>query len=355
MGKYMRMTDPSACVHCHKCRESCSFLEKYGLDIGDADRMSSLLYHCFLCGRCSEVCPEGIDGKQILLDMRRSQVAEHGGRLQEPGYEGLLDEKVGYRYRNYDYNRKQQEQKGRGQSRSGNVVLFVGCNFPSYYPKTTKMLAKLLMERAGIETVFDCCGKPVSELGLADEAGEMIAGINRKLRDLSATEVVMVCPNCYAYLKGRLEAKVTMIYEKLQELGLGEPLSGKRNIFLPCPDRESRTVLKSLRPFLVEEPELILDVQCCGLGGCAGRKEPELAAEMLRQIMCGNYSEGKQGKAPVRDVDTYCASCAGNIARQGYGQAGHLLVQILGLQETPDAVHARENREKFSAIRKIPV
>ena len=65
----------------------------------------------------------------------------------------LLWEKKDYRFRNY--------RNGTGRS-----VLFTGCNFPSFYPETTRYLAKLLWEKAGMGTVFDCCGKPVAELGM---------------------------------------------------------------------------------------------------------------------------------------------------------------------------------------------
>ena len=37
-----RTTDTSKCVHCHICRKNCVFLEKYGIDIGDAARLNEL-------------------------------------------------------------------------------------------------------------------------------------------------------------------------------------------------------------------------------------------------------------------------------------------------------------------------
>ena len=81
-----RTTDTSKCVHCHICRKNCVFLEKYGIDIGDAARLNELAYHCFLCGRCSEVCPVGIDGRQVVADMRRRQVSEDAGAYVNKKY-----------------------------------------------------------------------------------------------------------------------------------------------------------------------------------------------------------------------------------------------------------------------------
>ena len=34
-------------------------LKKYDLTIGDIEKLSRLAYHCFLCGKCSKVCPQG--------------------------------------------------------------------------------------------------------------------------------------------------------------------------------------------------------------------------------------------------------------------------------------------------------
>ena len=79
--------DNKACTHCGACRANCRFLEKYGIDIGDLAEREDLLYHCFLCGECTAVCPERIDGRQMVIDMRRRQVKENGNKLKASGYE----------------------------------------------------------------------------------------------------------------------------------------------------------------------------------------------------------------------------------------------------------------------------
>ena len=41
-----RNIKPSAadCIHCHKCRDNCAFLSKYGIDIGDTVKLKELAY-----------------------------------------------------------------------------------------------------------------------------------------------------------------------------------------------------------------------------------------------------------------------------------------------------------------------
>ena len=49
--------------------------------------------------------------------------------------------------------------------------------------------------------LFDCCGKPVSELGLEEQEGKIIRRLNERLRAADIQEIVMLCPNCYYFLK----------------------------------------------------------------------------------------------------------------------------------------------------------
>ena len=197
----------TGCTHCGVCTENCEFLKKYDLTIGDTEKLSKMAYHCLLCGKCSKVWPQGIDGREAVLQIRRQQVKEAGGRIPEKGYGMLLWEKEDYKFRRY--------------TGTGKTALFFGCNFPSFYPETTRYLGKLLAEKADAFSVFDCCGKPIAELGLEEKETVILERLNKKLLEAGVREVVMVCPNCYAFLKDKLSVPVISIYEKLQELGLG--------------------------------------------------------------------------------------------------------------------------------------
>lgn len=316
------MKSKKDCTHCGLCQKNCSFLEKYKLDIGQIEEREDLIYHCFLCGKCTEVCPQNIDGREIILRMRQKQVKENNGKVKEKGYTMLIKEKQDYLFQNY-------------QNAKTKSVLFTGCNFPSFYPATTKYLIEKLQKEKGIGVVFDCCGKPIAELGLKEQEERIIAKIEEKLSRRGVEEVIMLCPNCYFFLKSRLKVKVVSIYEKLKEFGWGEKIEGKINVFPPCPDRKTLELLEEIKPFLTENPTVIQDAQCCGLGGCAGKNEPDLVDNMVENIR-------KSGK-----VYTYCASCSGNFARKGYMDTDNLLVKILGMEEKPDTAKSIVNRMKM--------
>ena len=315
------------CIHCHACQNKCSFLKKYGIDIGDTKELEKLAFHCFLCGKCTQVCPQKIDGRAAILEMRRKSVERAGGKLAEKGYSMLLMEKRKYIYRNYKYA-------------NGGSVLFPGCNFPSFYPKTTKVLVEEL-GKYGIGVAYDCCGKPIAELGMEIDEHSIVDRIQSELDRRGIKEVIMLCPNCYDFLGPRLTGvKVVSIYEKLNELGIGMKNLTASDVFLPCPDRENRKLLGQIKEYAKGPLLPIEDVQCCGLGGCASVKEPELAKSMGESL---KYLSKEK-------IYSYCASCAGSLTRNGCENVVHVLTEIMDTAEKPDTGKSMLNRMKSRFI-----
>ena len=327
-----------SCIHCGKCTRNCSFLAKYGLDISNTEKLKELAYHCFLCGKCSESCPVGIDGRGIILKMRQDAVVENGGKVPEKGYGILLLEKKEYLFRNYRHVKALENNNDKGVcSESKKSVFFPGCNFPSFYPKTNEKLISAL-EEYGIGVVFDCCGKPIAELGLKGQEEKIIKGIENRLKENSITELIMACPNCYGFLKGKLkDIRVISVYEKLRELGIGKEIEKDISVFLPCPDRKERELLTQIESYVTGDIDVLSKASCCGLGGCAAGKEPDLAKVMamdLKELGC-------------EEIHTYCASCAGNLTRNGCGKVTHVLTEIVETYEKPDISSSFLNRVKM--------
>lgn len=313
-------TEMEKCVHCHVCRDNCSFLGKYGIDIGDTDRLRELAYHCFLCGKCTEVCPVHIDGRQIVLDLRRERAASEEKAGLEKTYRGVLGEKRNYRFRNWKHA-------------SGGTVFFPGCNFPSLFPKTCAETARIFA-RHGIGTVYECCGKPVAELGFSEDEERIMSEIRARLEAKGISEIVVACPNCRDFFGDRLGVRVTGVYAKLKELGEGRELNMDAKLFMPCPDRQGDVWLEEIREFIKGDITRIEGVQCCGLGGNAAMHENDLAK---------GFSDGLRAQDPGQAY-TYCASCTGAFRRNGFAQINHILPLILGTGETPDTARSYINR-----------
>ena len=314
------MTDIANCIHCHKCRDNCAFLSKYGIDICDTDKLKELAYHCFLCGRCTYVCPVGIDGRGIILEMRRERASSDERPSIEKANRGLIGEKRDYRFRNWRHV-------------TSGSVFFPGCNFPSMYPKTNAALVKLFAGY-GMGTVYECCGKPIGELGLTDYEERIISGMRRRLADAGVTEIVTACPNCMSFLGDRLGVRIRSVYDKLNELGEGRMLTGDMEFYLPCPDRTERKWLEEIKAFIDGTVTVNDSAQCCGLGGSAVRHEKEITGSFVTNLV-----ENTGGR-----LYTYCASCMGRFRRNGFDSADHVLPLIMGTDEQPDIMKSYINR-----------
>lgn len=299
------------CIQCGLCTKKCLFLEKYNINLQEFQKREELAYHCFLCGKCKTVCPKHIDGREIALANRRKLVEKGGGKLPDNSYEGLLLEKSPYKFANYRHANKK-------------TVFFTGCNFPSFFPETTDKLVEEF-KKHNVGVVYDCCGKPIEELGLVEEAKGIIKRINDKLKTAGVEQVVMACPNCYYFLKGRLDVEIISVYEKMAELGIGKPFSKERiPLYYPCPDRKDKTIAEDMNAFLIGGVvDAFPNVQCCGLGGCAAGKESDVAQAMTNLVKDSSEEE----------LYTYCASCICSFRRRGYEDAKHILPILMGIDE----------------------
>ena len=157
------------------------------------------------------------------------------------------------------------------------------------------------------------------------ESKAICEGLSKRLHQSGVTELVVLCPNCYAFLKEHLDIPVVSIYQKLIELNLVQPLRKEYfPLYLPCPDRHSREMFESFIPLLQGQIEEIKGIQCCGLGGCAAACEPEISAGFGQKM--------KEQK--LSNLYLLCFLCR-NFSRAGCQEVRHLLVELLQTEEQP--------------------
>lgn len=192
IDRYKEMT--SACINCGACRDNCSFLRKYGCQLNDVEKLAPLAYHCSICGKCDQVCPVGIKGTELFMEMRREHVSLEDG-VYDPGrYSGMLKEKSDYIFRNY-------------KKAAGKTVIFPGCNFPSLFPKTNKAFAAMMKREYGYGIAYDCCGRPLGLLGLEKDEERIIDTIRKNLGEAGAEEILTMCPIAITTLKTNWESR----------------------------------------------------------------------------------------------------------------------------------------------------
>lgn len=315
------------CIHCNKCVKKCDFLTKYNMDLHEFSKRDDLAYNCFLCNDCKIVCPKDIDGSKISLALRNSWKDKN---YIEKKYKALLFEKKNYIFKNYKHSNTKS-------------ILFPGCNFSSFYPNAVKKIADIFRKEYNIGIAFDCCGKPIAELGMKEYENNIIKNLEKNMELYGIEEIITLCPNCYYFLKPRISIKIVTIYEKIFELGIkisNVDFPEEINLFLPCPDKESKFIKESilkLIPQYKNNIKEINDINCCGLGGCAIVNERNIAKGFIEKLKSKN----------LNNLYVYCATCAGNFNRNKINNVRHLLLDFLNIKENISDKTSLLNRAKF--------
>ena len=248
----------------------------------------------------------------------------------EKKYKALLFEKKNYIFKNYKHSNTKS-------------ILFPGCNFSSFYPNAVKKIADIFRKEYNIGIAFDCCGKPIAELEIKDYEENIIKEIEKSMELSKVEEIITLCPNCYYFLKPRISIKIVTIYEKIFELGIkisNVDFPKETNLFLPCPDKESKFIKESilkLIPQYKDNIKEINDINCCGLGGCAIVNERDIAKGFIEKLKSKN----------LNNLYVYCATCAGNFNRNKINNVRHLLLDFLNIKENISDKTSLLNRAKF--------
>lgn len=311
------------CIKCDACTKKCDFLKKYDLDLVDFSNYPDLAYHCFLCDVCSQVCPADINGVEISLYLR----AKKPKKFKYLNFSKQSPFKSPYIYSNNSKN-------------PSSEILFFGCNFPGFFPKTTEILIKLFYKN-GVDFSIDCCGKPLFEVNLdfLKTKNHLLKLFDKK----GVKKIITACPNCYYFFKDYYKfenIQISTVYEKLNELGLMSKIKEKINLFFPCPDKFRREIFTEFKSYISFENSF-RNILCCGMGGLAKSSEPEIYKNNIEII--------KDKKTP--NIYTYCATCAGNFTKNGIKNVKHLTSEFLGVCENPDINYAK-NVLKFKFYRR---
>lgn len=283
------------CIDCGLCTKNCTFLKKYDINLKDYCDRDDLAFSCFRCNKCKDICPKDLDGNRISLLLRQ----------KNPTYKSVLRQKDNYIFKNIP--------KGKSSD-----LLYLGCNFPAFYPKTTEYFKKIF-KKEGFKFSIDCCNNPVESTGFENTYTKRL---DKSLYDDGTQRLVCVCPNCYHLLKKNSRHEVISIFQWLDEYGYAKDIDYEINVFFPCSDRYNREIFKDIEKHLKAGfNDKYTEINCCGAGGLASKKEPELSETMRTSI-----------KDDV--VCTYCATCSSRFCE--FNEVHHLSSLIAGIDEVVD-------------------
>lgn len=284
------------CIECGLCTKNCTFLEKYSINLKDFTKREDLAFSCFECNKCQSVCPKDLNGKYVSELLRK----------KNPKYKFIKITKDFYPYRNLAKKNK-----------SSKDLLYLGCNFPAFYPETSRKLVEIFSSK-DFDFSIDCCRKPVASTGFDVTTSK---SLEKQIRDKDIKRIVTACPNCYHFLKNKYKADVISIFQWLEEYDYIVDINEPINIFFPCSDRYNREIFEVIKRHAPNYNDKFTSTNCCGAGGLASKCESELANDMTSSIKDD-------------EIYTYCATCSMRFSK--FNKVHHLASVFLGIDEEVD-------------------
>lgn len=212
-----------ACRFCFMCRHVCTM----GLATGwesDTPRGRSLvlfkvlrghaeynedlvasIYRCCLCGMCQAWCKGDYTPPEAILAARRDIVEaglepEAARRIKA----NLLKTDNPFGLPAEDRFKNIEPPKNTGDSRTAEVLYYVGCDTAWHRPEIANAFLRVLQHANIPVSLLDdeqSTGKPLTVLGYVDEAKQMAESLSAKIKSSGCRIVVTTCPSSFDALK----------------------------------------------------------------------------------------------------------------------------------------------------------
>ncbi|SMC92679.1 CoB-CoM heterodisulfide reductase, subunit D [Desulfocicer vacuolatum DSM 3385] len=267
------------------------------------------VYRCTLCGKCQEVCPAGIELKELWISLREHLVQ----RDACPEKVNMIRDNLGESHNVFDEDNEERADWVEDMQdapddcyirESADVVYFTGC-VSSYFPMAQKipMATVKILDKAGISfTLLGeeewCCGFPLIGAGLKEHIGKYIRHNIESIRKKGADTVIFACPSCYQMWLEYYpdEFKLYHVTEYMEQLIKEEKISiNSLDITVtyhdPCDLGRGagvydapRNVIKAIPGIRLKElPRNKSACQCCGGGGNLEMIDAALSSGIAKQ------------------------------------------------------------------------
>jgi heterodisulfide reductase subunit D len=327
------------------------FFGKKGLTEEERVHFGDTVFRCTLCGNCQEVCPVGINLKELWISLRHDMV--HSGTF--PKKINLIRDNLEESHNVFDEDNEERAEwveDMRDPPDDGfikdqaEVVYFTGCT-AAYFPLAQKIPVAFaqIMERSGVDfTLLGeeewCCGFPLLGAGSMDMFQQFLEHNLEAVRKKGATKVVLACPSCYQMWREFYphEFEISHASQFIVELIKGNrvplrELPLKVTYHDPCDlgrgarvFDEPREVIHSIPGVeLVELPNNRENCQCCGGGGNLEMVDAKLAAEIAGQKIEEVISTGAQA------VVTSCQQCVRTLTT--YVKRNKISIEVMDITQ----------------------
>jgi heterodisulfide reductase subunit D len=290
---------------------------------------SETVFKCTLCGNCQEICPVGINLKELWISLRQDLVHSDNFPKKITMIRDNLNESRNV-FAEDNEERAIWVEDMRNPPDHGfirdkaEVVYFTGC-VAAYFPLAQKIPIALaeILEASGVEfTLLGkdewCCGFPLFGAGLQEMFTEFMEHNIEAVKRKGAREVVFACPSCYHMWQEHYpkEFKISHASQYLEKLVKDKrvPLKEvplKVTYHDPCDLGRAERVFDAPRELIRSIPGVELvelaqnreNCQCCGGGGNLEMIDANLSSEIARSKIEAVLETGAQA------VVTACQQC----------------------------------------------
>ncbi len=344
-----------ACIrHCDLMRYYSKFPKRIGEEAeitvhpgtldGDGTVATRLISTCNQCGLCKEVCPQGIDTGDLLLQSHRAM--RQKGAMPWAFHDFWL--------RDMEFTNSHEAAlcklpKGHTKSR---YVFFPGCQLGASDPRyVTESYRLLTTHHPDTALMLGCCGAPAEWAGEGPIHRDVVERLREDWISLGKPAAVFACPTCKQMFGKYLpEVQGVFLYNLISELGIypardagGETVS----VFDPCTGRNEPELHQAVRQLagqagfsLQRLPYEGKYARCCSWGGQVSAANPSFAREVVKVRIA-------QSDNPYI---AYCANCRDIFASAGK-PCYHILDVIFGLNDAvrkpPTLTGRRYNRTQL--------
>jgi heterodisulfide reductase subunit D len=290
---------------------------------------SDTVFRCTLCGNCQEICPVGIQLKDLWISLRQDMV--HSNFY--PKKIDMIRDNLAESHNVFAEDNEERAEWVEDMDDApddgyikdkADVIYFTGC-VASYFPLAQNIpvaLAEILQVSDVNFTLLGkdewCCGFPLLGAGLKELHQEFVDHNLSVVRDKEAKTVIFACPSCYQMWRefypyeveiahasqflikliraGSIPLKelpLTVTYHDPCDLGRGARIFD-----------EPRDVIRSIPGLkFVELPRNRENCQCCGGGGNLEMMDATLSGDIAKSKVEEALSTGAQA------IVTSCQQC----------------------------------------------
>lgn len=163
-------------------------------------RIEEISDKCLLCGKCTAVCPVGVEGDKMRIaqrSLRKYNLAPSYANIDENILISRCNKFVNTSNINVTSSKNQK------------VIYFSGC-MTALTPAISKATTSLLQKSGISYEIMDkdggiCCGRPMMMAGRIEQAEEMIAKNTAIIKASGADTLLLSCPICYKIFKDRYD------------------------------------------------------------------------------------------------------------------------------------------------------